>query len=214
MFNQMYRKYFKSLLDWVIILVSIVVLMPIFLIISIAIKIDSKGPILFTQTRVGQHSKTFKIIKFRTMLTFEESFNEDGTPIENYSRITTVGNILRKTSLDELPQIFNIFKGEMSLVGPRPTLEYQVRKYTKEQFKRLEVKPGLTGRAQINGRNNISWEKKIEYDIQYVEELSFWNDLLIIIKTFSVLIKADDNSFTEHDKLSEHSGDVFKDVNK
>lgn len=209
----MYKKYIKRLLDVIISLLAIFILSPIILIICIAIKLESKGPALFTQTRVGKNSKIFKIFKFRSMLTFEESYYEDGTPISNYDRITKVGKVLRKTSLDELPQLFNIFKGDMSLIGPRPTLEYQVEKYDNYQMKRLFVLPGLTGNAQVNGRNNLSWNEKIRYDVEYVENLTFILDLKIFFKTFSVLIKPNDNKFIKHDEISKHDSDVEKDVN-
>lgn len=210
----MYNTIIKRVLDLLISIVSIIVLSPIFLIIMMAIKLESKGPVFFSQSRVGKDGIKFKVHKFRSMLTFEESFYSDGTPIENYDRITKVGNLLRKSSLDELPQIFNILKGEMSLVGPRPTLEYQVEKYNEFQKKRLLVRPGLTGWAQVNGRNSLSWEEKIKFDVEYVEYLSLKLDLTIIFKTFGVLFKANDNSFTKPDELSKHDGKVEDDVNK
>lgn len=209
----MYRRHVKSKLDKLLSFVSLLLLSPLFIIIGIAIKKDSKGPIFFTQERVGLRGEKFRIVKFRTMLTFEESYYADGTQIENYDRITKVGNLLRKTSLDELPQLINIFKGDMSLVGPRPTLSYQVENYDSFQMKRLEVKPGLTGLAQVSGRNSLTWEDKINYDLQYVNKLWFITDVIIILRTFLVLFRTEKVSFSKHDKISEHKGDVTKDVN-
>src|SRR5699024_2841789 len=132
-----YKTYFKRILDIICSGIALLVLFPVFIVITIAIKIDTRGHAIFTQERVGLNKKLFKIYKFRTMLTFENSFYDDGTPIENYDRITKVGSILRKTSLDELPQLINIFIGDMSIVGPRPTLLYQVEKYNSIQARRL-----------------------------------------------------------------------------
>lgn len=210
----MYRKHLKRFIDVTASGISLILLSPIFLIVIVLIKIDSKGPALFTQKRVGKEGKEFKIYKFRTMLTFEDSFYPDGSPIENYDRITKVGNILRKTSIDELPQLINIFIGDMSIVGPRPTLSYQVEKYDDNQARRLKVKPGLTGLAQINGRNSLSWEQKIQYDIDYVENITFLSDLKIILKTFVVVFKSEKIEFIAHDEISKHAGDVRDDVSK
>lgn len=210
----MYRKHLKRFIDVTASGISLILLSPIFLIVIVLIKIDSKGPALFTQKRVGKEGKEFKIYKFRTMLTFEDSFYPDGSPIENYDRITKVGKILRKTSIDELPQLINIFIGDMSIVGPRPTLSYQVEKYDDNQARRLKVKPGLTGLAQINGRNSLSWEQKIQYDIDYVENITFLSDLKIILKTFVVVFKSEKIEFIAHDEISKHVGDVRDDVSK
>lgn len=210
----MYEKYFKRCIDVIAGVVSLIILFPIFLIVIIAIKIDSKGPAFFTQKRVGKEGEEFKIFKFRTMLTFEESFYSDGSEIENYDRITKVGNILRKTSIDELPQLINIIIGDMSIVGPRPTLSYQVEKYDDNQAKRLNIKPGLTGMAQVNGRNNLSWGQKIQYDLDYVDNITLLNDIKIILKTVVVVFKSEKIEFSTHDEISEHAGDVRDDVFK
>ncbi len=209
----MYRKHYKRFIDITASGITLILLFPIFILVIILIKIDSKGPALFTQKRVGKQGKEFKIYKFRTMLTFEDSFYPDGSPIENYDRITAVGNILRKTSIDELPQLINIFIGNMSIVGPRPTLLYQVEKYDDSQARRLNVKPGLTGLAQVNGRNSLSWEQKIQYDIEYVDNITFLNDLKIILKTFVVVFKSEKIEFVAHDEISKHARDVREDVN-
>lgn len=209
----MYKKYFKRLIDVTVSGLSLILLFPIFLIIAVLIKIDSRGPILFTQKRVGEKGRVFRMFKFRTMLTFEDSFYPDGLPIENYDRITKIGKIIRKTSIDELPQLINIFIGDMSIVGPRPTLLYQVEKYDEYQARRLDVKPGLTGLAQVNGRNSLSWEQKIQYDIDYINNITFLNDFKIILKTFVVVFKSKEIEFVSHDEISKHAGDVREDVN-
>lgn len=208
----MYRKYFKRLVDILGSLFTLSLLSPLFVLIAVAIKINSKGPVFFTQKRVGLNKREFKIFKFRTMLTLENSYYKDGSPIENYDRITSVGRILRKTSLDEIPQIINILIGEMSIIGPRPTLLYQVEKYNSNQMKRLEVKPGLTGLAQVNGRNSLSWEEKINYDLKYVNNISFIGDTIIVLKTILVLFKSDTVEFKAHDEISKHAGDVRDDI--
>lgn len=163
-----------------------------FFIIGFLIKIDSKGPIFFKQERVGENGDLFVIYKFRTMVKNAEN-KGSGYRVENKDpRITGVGNLLRKTSLDELPQLINVLKGDMSLVGPRPTLEFQVKDYDEYQEQRLKVKPGITGLAQVNGRASLNWDQRIEYDIYYVENRNFLMDFKIILKTFVVLFKNDD----------------------
>ncbi len=210
----MYKTTIKRLLDIIFSLILIVLSFPFFIIIGIIIKIDSKGLIFFTQTRVGYKGKKFKIIKFRTMRRFEDSYLPDGTEMKNEDRVTRVGKFLRKTSLDELPQIYNIFCGHMSFIGPRPTLTYQVEKYDKNQAKRLNVKPGISGLAQVKGRNSLTWTEKIEYDLEYVEKINIWLDTKIFFSTFVTLFKKEDIQFTNHDELSEHDGDIIDDVNK
>lgn len=207
-----YRKFFKRIMDIICSGLALLVLSPVFLVIALAIRVDTRGPVIFTQKRVGKDKEPFKIYKFRTMLTFEDSFYEDGTPIENYDRITKVGNFLRKTSLDELPQLINIFIGDMSIVGPRPTLQYQVEKYNSTQVRRLVVRPGLTGHAQVSGRNSLSWEEKIQCDLDYVDRVTFLRDIKIILKTVLVVLKTERVEFTRPDDISKHSGDVRKDV--
>lgn len=207
-----YSRFFKRLFDFLLSVLSLLILSPLFLVVAIAIKIDSRGAVFFTQDRVGIRGDIFKIVKFRTMRTFEDSFNPDGSEMENYSRVTNIGSFLRKTSIDELPQLINIFIGHMSLVGPRPTLPYQVEKYTEYQHKRLLVRPGLTGLAQVSGRNSLSWEEKIELDIHYVNKVSFLRDLMIIARTFPVVFKAEKQDFIKHDSISAHKNNVLKDV--
>lgn len=165
------------------------------LIAAIAIKLeDPKGPVLFKQKRPGKDAKIFEVIKFRTMIVDTE---RDGRKLSDVERITKVGSFLRKTSIDELPQLFNIIRGEMSFIGPRPLLVEYLKYYSPEQKKRHEVTPGISGWAQVNGRNAISWEEKFKYDIWYVDNQSFFLDLKIFLLTiYSVLNKKGINNST------------------
>jgi len=179
----------KELFDRTLSLLVLVILSPIFLIILVLIKLDTSGPAFFIQMRVGKNGIPFKSIKFRTMI---QRATETGLGIniqQDDERITRVGKFLRTWSLDELPQIINVLKGDMSIVGPRPTLQYQVALYNDFQRKRLLVKPGITGWAQVNGRNAISWEQRIQLDVWYVENWSLWLDFKIMLKTIKVVIK-------------------------
>lgn len=183
-------------------MILVLTVIPVLIVIPIAIRLDSKGPAVFTQDRSGKGGKVFKIYKFRTMLIPEESFDAQGNPLEPKQRITRVGRFLRKTSLDELMQLFNVLNGTMSIVGPRPTLPYQTERYTAEQRRRLEMRPGVTGWAQVNGRNDLSWTEKIEYDIQYINHFSLWFDLKILAKTVSVVLKREGIEFTRNDAIN------------
>jgi len=167
-------------------LFGLILLLSLFLIIFIIIKLSSKGPIFFRQTRVGKDEKLFRIYKFRTMVKNAEKLGAGYGFEKNETRFTRVGKILRFLSFDELPQLINILKGEMSIIGPRPTLKYQVEKYNKFQKKRFLMKPGITGLAQVEGRNELKWSKRIEYDVWYVENFSLLLDLKILFKTFKV----------------------------
>lgn len=194
----------KRLFDIVSSVLAIVLLIviPVLIIIPIAIRVTSKGPAVFVQERIGKDGKPFRIYKFRTMRIPEDSFDCDGNALENYDRITPVGAFLRKTSLDELMQLFNVANGTMSVIGPRPTLGYQVEKYDEFQRKRLLMKPGITGLAQVNGRNELTWEEKIQFDVTYVEHFSLWLDIKILLKTVLVVFKKDGVEFTKADALS------------
>ena len=191
----MYRKYIKRILDFIFAIILLIVLSPIMLMAAIAIKIeDPKGPVLFKQKRPGKDAKIFEVIKFRTMIVDTE---RNGKKLSNMERITKVGSFLRKTSIDELPQLFNIIRGEMSFIGPRPLLVEYLKYYSPEQMRRHEVKPGISGWAQVNGRNAISWEEKFKYDIWYVDNQSFFLDLKIFLLTiYSVLNKKGINNST------------------
>lgn len=161
------------------------VVVPVSIVCAVAVRLDSKGPVLFTQERVGKGGVPFKVYKFRTMI--------DGiNPIvPDQTRITRVGRFLRRTSLDELPQLLNVVNGTMSVVGPRPTLQYQVDRYTEQQRRRLDVRPGLTGLAQVSGRNALSWDRRIELDIDYVERQSLPLDLRIIARTAKTILSGE-----------------------
>lgn len=179
----------KNLLDSVFSFLLLLLLSPLLFLIAVLIKLDSKGSVLFVQERIGKDGRPFKIYKFRTMIPNAINMGMGVYTEENDPRITKIGRLLRKTSLDELPQLMNILKGDMSFIGPRPTLEYQVKQYDDFQKKRLLMKPGVSGLAQVNGRNNISWPERIKFDVQYVENWSLWLDVQIFIKTFLVLFK-------------------------
>jgi exopolysaccharide biosynthesis polyprenyl glycosylphosphotransferase len=178
----------KGLADRVAAGLLLLVLSPLLLIIAVAIKLDSRGSILYSQNRVGQAGKLFRILKFRTMVTGAEHYGLGLSVAADDDRITRVGRLLRRLSLDELPQLFNVLAGHMSIVGPRPTLLDQVERYTPRQALRLRCKPGITGWAQVSGRNSISWEKRIELDIWYIEHWSLWLDLRIIARTPRALV--------------------------
>ena len=163
---------FKRLADVAISLACIAVLfvVPVFELVYLAIKLSSKGPAVFTQTRIGKDKKPFRMYKFRTMIT--EQYDRNGKEIMSEDRITPIGRILRKTSLDELPQLFNILNGTMSIVGPRPMLDYQAERCTAEENGRFAMRPGITGWAQVKGRNNIQWPERIQYDLEYIRNYS------------------------------------------
>ena len=202
----MYAKYFKRILDFVLSLIAFVILIPLIIIIYIAIKIDSKGPAFFLQERLGKNGKVFKIIKFRTMIVDAEKQGIRVTG-ENDKRITKIGKILRDTSLDEIPQLINIIKGDMSLIGPRPPVTYfpyKYEEYTDEKIKRFNVRPGVTGLAQIRVRNNATWDKRIEIDVEYVNNITFLNDLKIFFITIKKVIFRENIYEQKKEKESEN----------
>lgn len=177
----------KKISDVMISGIALIVLLPIFAIISVFVKLDSRGPVFFTQKRVGKDGRIFKAYKLRTMVDNAEKIGLGYEIAKNDSRITRVGKYLR-WGIDELPQLINVFKDEMSLVGPRPALPHQVNKYSKREKRRLEVKPGITGWALINGRNKLNWSERIKLDIWYIDHWSLWLDLKILFKTVWVVI--------------------------
>ncbi len=177
----------KIILDKFFSIILLILLFPLFLIIGVLIKLDSKGPVFFIQKRVGKDGKIFRAYKLRTMVENAEKFGLGHEIEKNDSRITRVGKYLR-WGIDELPQLINVFKGDMSMVGPRPALLHQIEKYTKKEKRRLEVKPGITGWALINGRNKLTWPEKIKLDIWYIDHWSIWLDLKILFKTIWVVI--------------------------
>ncbi len=188
-----FQFFVKRIFDIILSLIGIVILLPIYLIIAIAIKLDSKGPILFKQVRVGKDRKNFTIYKFRTMVVSAESKRElqlDPTNMDNFvfqsksdNRITKVGSFLRNSSLDEIPQLFNVLFGNMSLVGPRPEIPDVVKYYPENYYQRLLVLPGITGLAQVSGRGEIELGKTIYYDLTYISNFSIWYDIKILFTT-------------------------------
>ncbi len=201
----MYKGFIKRMLDLIFSLTLIILLSPIFLIISLLIKIEDGGPVFYKQKRIGYKNKTFTILKFRSMNVMNE---QDELKVNQRERITKIGNFLRKTSLDELPQLINILKGEMSFVGPRPWTTDLLPYYTENQRKRHNVKPGITGLAQTSGRNCINILERIKYDLEYVKNVTFINDLIICFKTVGILASA----IFSKTKLPEKQGDRINDL--
>lgn len=187
----MYKLYFKRLIDFFLAITAILVLFPFFVIVALLVKIDSKGPLFYKQERVGMKGRLFKLYKFRTMTDVERDPNVKQTYADD-PEITRVGGILRRLKIDELPQLINVLKGDMAVIGPRPALPSMYDEYGEEAQKRLRVRPGLSGLAQVNGNIMIPWEKRIEYDNKYIDSLSFWNDILIFLKTFAIIIFGED----------------------
>jgi exopolysaccharide biosynthesis polyprenyl glycosylphosphotransferase len=188
----------KRILDMLVTGMLIVLSLPLMLVTILAIKLDSPGPILFRQIRVGKWGRTFTCYKFRSMYIDAErrlaelrEMNEVDGPvfkIKNDPRVTKVGRVIRKLSIDELPQLYNVLKGEMSLVGPRPALPHEVAQYTYDEIRRLNAMPGITGLQQVSGRSNIDFQRWIELDLQYISEQSFWKDLQILFKTIPAVL--------------------------
>lgn len=190
----MYKNLIKPILDFILAFLLIIIFSPIILIVALLIKLKLGSPILFTQERPGLNGKIFRIYKFRTM---SDERDSKGDLLSDELRLKGFGKLIRKSSLDELPQLFNVLKGEMSFVGPRPLLVEYLELYNQEQAKRHNVKPGITGWAQVNGRNAISWEEKFKLDVYYVEHISFMLDCKILYMTFfKVLKRKDINSNT------------------
>lgn len=176
----------KRIIDIFISITALVFLSPIFLLIAYKVRKNLGFPIFFYQERPGKDGKLFKMMKFRSM---KNAFDENGTPLPDEKRITPFGQKLRSTSLDEMPQLINVLKGDMSVVGPRPQLTEFVEHYTPHQMRRHEVKPGMTGLAQVSGRNNLTWEEKFDLDVKYVDTHTIWLDFRIMFKTIEVMVK-------------------------
>ena len=191
----MYKHFFKRVIDFTIALVALLVIWPILLIIFIWLTIANKGAgALFYQERPGLHGKIFKVIKFKTMT---DERDAEGKLLPDADRLTKVGRFVRSTSIDELPQLINVLKGDMALIGPRPLRVYYLPLYSKEQMRRHDVRPGISGWAQCHGRNAISWKQKFEYDVWYVDHVSLWTDIKVIFITINnVLRRKDINSAT------------------
>lgn len=177
-----YELYLKRPLDIILSLAAIIVLAPVFLLVTILVRKKLGKPVLFTQERPGLNEKIFKMYKFRSMT---DACDENGELLPDEIRLTKFGKFLRSTSLDELPELFNILKGDMSIIGPRPLLVRYLPRYNQEQHRRHEVKPGLSGYAQINGRNTISWQQKFKLDVEYVDNITFLGDAKIVFQTIS-----------------------------
>lgn len=182
------QRLFKRIIDIIGSLAGLIILSPVFLVVGVLVYSKLGSPIFFTQERVGKDGKIFKMIKFRTML---DSTNKFGELLDDEERLTPFGKKLRSTSLDELPELINVLKGDMSLVGPRPLLVEYIPLYSKHQFRRHEVKPGITGWAQINGRNSIDWETKFDLDVEYVDKFNLIMDIKILFLTVLKVIKRD-----------------------
>jgi lipopolysaccharide/colanic/teichoic acid biosynthesis glycosyltransferase len=187
----LYRRYGKRLFDLTLATLGLVLASPVLGLIALAVKLTSRGPVFYVQERIGKDGVPFPFIKFRTMVVGAESQGAGILCLRDDPRVTRVGRLLRRFSLDEAPQLFNILRGEMSLIGPRPGLAYQVRAYTPFQRRRLTVLPGITGWAQVNGRNAIAWDQRIVRDVEYVEQLSLAMDLRILRRTARAVLKSD-----------------------
>jgi undecaprenyl phosphate N,N'-diacetylbacillosamine 1-phosphate transferase len=201
----MYSVFFKRLLDLILSLLGLIILSPIFLIVWLMLIIANEGKPFFFQARPGKNERIFKIIKFKTM---NEKKDAQGELLPDEKRLTGVGKFVRKTSLDEIPQLMNVFKGDMSLIGPRPLLIQYLPLYNTDQKRRHEVRPGITGWAQVNGRNAISWQKKFEYDVWYVNHLTFLLDLKILFLTVQKVFKSEGISSSTSITMEKFTGNL------
>lgn len=199
----MYKKFFKRGFDIIISISVIIIASPIFIFTILILLIQNNGKVFFTQERPGLHKKGFRIIKFKTMTDKRDS---EGNLLPDVQRITFFGKWIRKFSIDELPQLINVLKGDMSLIGPRPLLFKYIPLYTAEQNRRHEVRPGITGWAQVNGRNSISWTKKFEYDIEYIDKMSFLFDFKILWMTFLKVVKSEGVNQSEERPMQPFNG--------
>lgn len=199
----MYKRFVKRCLDFILSLIALIILSPVMLIVAILVRCKLGSPIIFKQQRPGLHEKIFCMYKFRTMI---DETDEQGNLLPDEVRLTKFGKALRSTSLDELPELFNILKGDMSIVGPRPLLVQYLPRYNERQHRRHDVRPGFTGLAQVNGRNSISWQEKFEWDVRYVEQVSFVMDVKIIAKTIGVVLRRDGISSETSATMEEFRG--------
>lgn len=193
----------KRLLDIIIAFLALILLSPLYFYIAYKVKKNLGSPVLFRQVRPGLHGRPFEMIKFRTM---KDAVDEQGNPLPDSERLTAFGQMLRSTSLDEMPELWNVIKGDMSIVGPRPLLMEYLPLYNAEQAKRHNVRPGMTGHAQVNGRNAISWEEKFKLDTWYVENQSIWLDFKIMLKTVKKVLAKDDISAEGEATMSKFTG--------
>ncbi|WP_288982546.1 sugar transferase [uncultured Flavobacterium sp.] len=199
----MYKNYIKRFIDFIMALIALIFLSPIFIIITIGLLFANQGRPFFLQQRPGKNERIFTIVKFKTM---NDMKDEMGNLLSDAERLTKIGTFVRKTSLDEIPQLLNVIKGDMSLIGPRPLLTSYLPLYNEFQKRRHEVRPGITGWAQINGRNAISWKDKFELDVFYVENVSFLLDLKIILTTVMNVIQSKDINQADHATISKFDG--------
>lgn len=202
-----YAIWIKRFLDLFIAIPSLIVFAPFLIVIGILVHSKIGSPVFFMQVRPGKFSKQFTIYKFRTMT---EDRDESGKLLSDKKRLTRLGQFFRKTSIDELPELFNVIKGNMSIVGPRPLLPEYLDRYSNEQARRHEVKPGITGWAQVNGRNAITWEKKFQYDVWYVDNLSLWLDIKIMFMTVKKVLKGEGISQTGQATMEKFKGKMEK----
>jgi undecaprenyl phosphate N,N'-diacetylbacillosamine 1-phosphate transferase len=186
--SALYANYLKRLLDLFVALIMFTLLFPLFVVVAIALAIANNGRPFFLQRRPGLHGRIFKVIKFKTM---NDRKNKNGELLPDAVRLTPIGRFVRRTSLDEVPQLLNVIKGDMSIIGPRPLLEEYMPLYDEVQRRRHDVRPGITGWAQVNGRNTISWQQKFEYDVYYVNHISFPFDFKILLQTFKNVAKSE-----------------------
>ncbi|MFC2147977.1 sugar transferase [Bacteroidota bacterium] len=205
----MYKNFFKRIIDFSLSLFGFLLLSPIFLTCYILLYIVNDGKPFFIQPRPGKNGKIFNIIKFKTM---NDKKDINGALLPDIKRITKIGKFIRKTSLDEIPQLINVIKGDMSLIGPRPLLVSYLPLYNAEQARRHEVKPGITGWAQVNGRNAISWEQKFSYDLWYIKNVSLKTDLSIIFKTLSKVLKSEGISASQETTMEKFRGSPKKEI--
>ena len=201
----MYKSFIKTFLDFMLALIGLIILMPLFIIISVLIIFKLNAPVFFKQSRPGLNGETFEIYKFRTM---SNECDENGAPLSDEERLTKFGTFLRSTSLDELPGLWNVLNGTMSLIGPRPLLIEYLPLYSDRQARRHEVKPGITGWAQVNGRNAIEWNEKFELDVWYVENLTFFLDIKILYLTLKKVIRRDGISHNNHVTMKKFKGNL------
>ena len=199
----LYEAYIKRIQDFICALIAMILLSPILLVVAILVRKKLGSPILFVQERPGLNGKVFKLYKFRTMLPPKDGKID---PLQDALRLTSFGKKLRSTSLDELPELFNILKGDMSVVGPRPLLTRYLSRYNAQQARRHEVRPGFTGLAQVNGRNAISWEEKFTWDVKYVDRITFFGDWKIIFATIRTVIKREGISAKGEATMGEFMG--------
>lgn len=197
------QKFIKRAIDILASSLGLLLLSPILVIVAILVRIKLGSPILFTQNRVGKDGKIFKMIKFRTML---DATDKWGEPLPDEERLTSFGKLLRSTSLDELPELINVLKGDMSLVGPRPLLIEYTNLYSEEQFRRHDVRPGITGWAQVNGRNSLAWNERFKMDVYYVDKQNLLLDVKILFLTISKVLKRDGISQEGHATMEKFNG--------